>query len=189
MVDEATVLGEAMDNLKEAARRIRATQSLMRSQGMTDGENHRDLLTRLSTALAMTSGTQEGQQTPGSVGCSKADEKEANIAYLSDEEQRQRVIEVVLREKGEDCPELVVVRARARLGGGLVDYQCKEGDPSDSLIAHTRRCQVYWHRHECSRPSGNWRLARVFTLNFVAWAFCELRLNGILRSSLSASNA
>jgi hypothetical protein len=26
----------------------------MRCQGMTDGENHRDLLTRLSTALAMT---------------------------------------------------------------------------------------------------------------------------------------
>jgi pyrroloquinoline quinone (PQQ) biosynthesis protein C len=34
--------------------RVRATQNLMRSQGMTDGENHRDLLTRLSTALAMT---------------------------------------------------------------------------------------------------------------------------------------
>jgi hypothetical protein len=47
-------LEEAMDNLKEAGQRIRATQSLMRSQGMTDGENHRDLLTRLSTALAMT---------------------------------------------------------------------------------------------------------------------------------------
>jgi hypothetical protein len=45
---------EAMDNLKEAGQRIRATQSLMRSQGMTEGENHRDLLTRLSTALAMT---------------------------------------------------------------------------------------------------------------------------------------
>ena len=43
-----------MDNLKEAGQRIRATQSLMRSQGMTEGENHRDLLTRLSTALAMT---------------------------------------------------------------------------------------------------------------------------------------
>jgi hypothetical protein len=26
----------------------------MRSEGMTEGENHRDLLTRLSTALAMT---------------------------------------------------------------------------------------------------------------------------------------
>ena len=26
----------------------------MRSQGMTDGENHRDLLTRLTTARAMT---------------------------------------------------------------------------------------------------------------------------------------
>jgi hypothetical protein len=54
MADEDTVLEEAMDNLKEAGQRIRATQSLMRSLGMTDGENHRDLLTRLYTALAMT---------------------------------------------------------------------------------------------------------------------------------------
>ena len=54
MADEDSVLEEAMDNLKEAGQRIRATQSLMRSQGMTDGENYRDLLTRLSTALAMT---------------------------------------------------------------------------------------------------------------------------------------
>jgi hypothetical protein len=54
MTNEDTVLEEAMDNLKEAGWRIRATQSLMRSEGMTDGENHRDLLTRLSTALAMT---------------------------------------------------------------------------------------------------------------------------------------
>jgi hypothetical protein len=54
MADEDTVLEEAMYNLKEAGQRIRATQSLMRSQGMTEGENHRDLLTCLSTALAMT---------------------------------------------------------------------------------------------------------------------------------------
>jgi len=54
MADEDTVLEEAMDNLKEAGQRIRATQSLLRSQGMTDGENHRDLITRLSTALALT---------------------------------------------------------------------------------------------------------------------------------------
>jgi hypothetical protein len=54
MADKGTVLEEAMDNLKEARQRIRATQSLLRSQGMTDGENHRDLLTRLSAALAMT---------------------------------------------------------------------------------------------------------------------------------------
>jgi hypothetical protein len=54
MADEHTILEEAMDNLKEAGQRIRATQSLMRSEGMTDGENYRDLLTRLSTALAMT---------------------------------------------------------------------------------------------------------------------------------------
>ena len=54
MADEDTVLEEAMENLKEAGQRIRATQSLMRSQGMIDGENYRDLITRLSTALAMT---------------------------------------------------------------------------------------------------------------------------------------
>jgi hypothetical protein len=36
MADEVdTVLDEAMDNLKEAGQRIRATQSLMCSEGMT----------------------------------------------------------------------------------------------------------------------------------------------------------
>jgi hypothetical protein len=54
MADEDTVLEEAMDNLKEAGQRTRATQSLLRSESMTDGENHRDLLMRLSRALAMT---------------------------------------------------------------------------------------------------------------------------------------
>jgi hypothetical protein len=53
MVDES-VLEEAVDNLKVAGQRIRATQGLMRSQGMTRGENYRDLLTRLTTALAIT---------------------------------------------------------------------------------------------------------------------------------------
>ena len=54
MAEEDTVLEEAMDNLKVAGQHIRATQSLKCSEGMTDGENYRDLLTRLSTALAMT---------------------------------------------------------------------------------------------------------------------------------------
>jgi hypothetical protein len=54
MSNEDSVLEEAIDNLKEAGQRIRATQSLLRSQGITDGENYRDLLSRLSTALAMT---------------------------------------------------------------------------------------------------------------------------------------
>jgi hypothetical protein len=54
MADEDTILEAAMDNFKEAGQRIRATQRLMRSEGMTDGEDYRDLLTRLSTALAMT---------------------------------------------------------------------------------------------------------------------------------------
>jgi hypothetical protein len=54
VTNEDTVLEEAMDNLKEAGQRIGTTQSLMRSQGMTDAEDYRDLLTRLSAALAMT---------------------------------------------------------------------------------------------------------------------------------------
>jgi len=54
MADEDTILDEAMEYLKEAGQRIRATQSLMRSQGMNDGEDYRELLTRLSAALAMT---------------------------------------------------------------------------------------------------------------------------------------
>ena len=51
MANEDTVLEEAMDNLKEAGQRIRATQSLMRSQGMID-DDYRELVSRLSTSLA-----------------------------------------------------------------------------------------------------------------------------------------
>jgi hypothetical protein len=54
VADEDTVLEEAMDNLKEAGQRIRLWVALIRYEGMTEGENHRDLLTRLSAALAMT---------------------------------------------------------------------------------------------------------------------------------------
>jgi hypothetical protein len=49
---DASVLDEAIDNLREAGQRIRATQKLMRSQGMLDN-NYRELTTRLSTTLAM----------------------------------------------------------------------------------------------------------------------------------------
>ena len=54
MADEDTILEDAMDNSKQAGQRIRAIQSLMRAQGMAEGEDYRDLLTRLSAALAMT---------------------------------------------------------------------------------------------------------------------------------------
>jgi hypothetical protein len=43
-----------MDNLREAGQRIRATQHLLRAQGLTEDEDYRELVTRLSTALAMT---------------------------------------------------------------------------------------------------------------------------------------
>jgi hypothetical protein len=53
MANEDTVLEETMDNLKEAGQRIRATQSLMRSQGKLDDADYRELDLRLSTSLAM----------------------------------------------------------------------------------------------------------------------------------------
>jgi len=52
MADEDTVLEEATDNFKEAGGRIRATQSLMRSQGMIDDADYRELVSRLNTSLA-----------------------------------------------------------------------------------------------------------------------------------------
>ncbi len=53
MTNEESVLEEAMDNLREAAQRIRATQNLMHARDMTEEVNNRELLVRLSTALAM----------------------------------------------------------------------------------------------------------------------------------------
>jgi hypothetical protein len=53
MTNDNSILEEAMDNLREAGQRIRATQHLLRAQGMTESEDYRDLVTRLSTALAM----------------------------------------------------------------------------------------------------------------------------------------
>jgi hypothetical protein len=50
---EDSVLDEAMDNLREAGQKIRATQHLLRAQGLTDSEDYRELTTHLSVALAM----------------------------------------------------------------------------------------------------------------------------------------
>jgi hypothetical protein len=49
-----SILDEIQDNTKEAGQRLRASLNLMRSQGMLDDNNYRELVTRLSTALAMT---------------------------------------------------------------------------------------------------------------------------------------
>ena len=54
VTNEDSVLEEAMDNLREAAQRIRATQNVMYSRDMTEDVSYRELLVRLSTALAMT---------------------------------------------------------------------------------------------------------------------------------------
>ena len=54
MTKEDSVLEDAMDNLREAARRVRATHNLTHSQGMIGDGNYREMVTRLSTAPAMT---------------------------------------------------------------------------------------------------------------------------------------
>jgi len=53
VTNEESVLEEAIANLRDAAQRVRATQNLMHSQGMTENVNYRELLMRLSAALAM----------------------------------------------------------------------------------------------------------------------------------------
>jgi hypothetical protein len=54
MTNEDSVLDEIQDNTKEAGQRLRASLNLMRSQGMLDDNDYRELVSRLSTALAMT---------------------------------------------------------------------------------------------------------------------------------------
>ena len=47
------VLDEIQENTKEAGRRLRVSLSLLRSQGMIDDVDYRELASRLSTSLAM----------------------------------------------------------------------------------------------------------------------------------------
>jgi hypothetical protein len=48
------ILEEALDNLREATQRLRATENRMLAAGMHELPNYRDLFVRVSTALAMT---------------------------------------------------------------------------------------------------------------------------------------
>ena len=50
--DEQAILEEALENLQEAHRLIRATQARMRSAGLSEHPNYQDLTIRLSVALA-----------------------------------------------------------------------------------------------------------------------------------------
>ncbi len=55
MTDDS-VLDEIQDNTKEAGQRLRASLNLMRSQGMLEDHNYRELETRLTVALAIVEG-------------------------------------------------------------------------------------------------------------------------------------
>ena len=52
MADDA-VLDEIQDHTKEAGQRLRASLTLLHSQGMIDDADYRELVSRLSTSLAM----------------------------------------------------------------------------------------------------------------------------------------
>ena len=47
------ILEEALDNLRGATQRLRATENRMLAAGMHEQPNYRDLFVRVSTALAM----------------------------------------------------------------------------------------------------------------------------------------
>jgi hypothetical protein len=51
---DGPVLDEAIENLREAARLVRATQNRLWSTGLDEHPNYRDLTHRVMTALAMT---------------------------------------------------------------------------------------------------------------------------------------
>ncbi len=52
--NERATLDEAKDSLTEAGQRIRSVQHRMRSDGMDDLADYRDLYVRITTALAST---------------------------------------------------------------------------------------------------------------------------------------
>ena len=52
MADDS-VLDEIQDNTKEAGQRLRESLTLLRSQGKLDDADYRELVSRLSTSLAM----------------------------------------------------------------------------------------------------------------------------------------
>jgi hypothetical protein len=52
--DEEAILEEAMDNLREAAQRIRATRNRLRASALNRHPDYGELAYRLSSALAMT---------------------------------------------------------------------------------------------------------------------------------------
>jgi hypothetical protein len=54
VTDEEAIIEEAIDNLMEAAQRIRATQNRLWSANLDDHPNYRNLRHRLSSALAIT---------------------------------------------------------------------------------------------------------------------------------------
>lgn len=55
--------------------------------------------------------------------------------YLSEEQQRKRIIELVRQKEGQECPELVVEYIEEAMGPETcVFYCCKEGDPPKQLV-------------------------------------------------------
>lgn len=64
MAEEELILDEAMDNLKEAAQRTRATQTRLRASGLVDHPHYGEFSYRLSAALAMRGAGHDGGCVP-----------------------------------------------------------------------------------------------------------------------------
>jgi integrase len=107
MADES-VFDEAMDNLREAGQRIRVTQHLLRAQGMTESEDFRELITRLSKQdvdfdagrLQVNRALSDGEFTPPERAKSRRsiDLTSGSIAALR--AHRKRQLEEMMRKAG-----------------------------------------------------------------------------------------
>jgi hypothetical protein len=70
-----------------------------------------------------------GNEGPGGVGCSVANKLGGAItAYLSEEEQRQRIRELVRKKTGLDWPELQVGEIEKAMSSVTLYYWCKKED-------------------------------------------------------------
>jgi hypothetical protein len=59
--------------------------------------------------------------------------REEIVAYLSNAEQRRRIIVLVRQKEGVHCPELIYT-VEEGLGPAVVNYQCMESCPTKDLI-------------------------------------------------------
>ena len=84
-------------------------------------------LARLFCGRESTCGAQSGGPPEG-VGHSEADQEGPKMTYMSEEERRRRIIELVRKKRGVACPTLYPVGVEIATHEVTLFYWCTEGD-------------------------------------------------------------